>query len=79
MTDSHYLTHTTRDGERWDQIAWRYYGDVSMQDGLIVANRALFPAAFSVPLILSAGLTLRIPIIERQDVVAIDGLPAWKR
>ena len=22
-----FLTHVTTEGERWDQLAWKYYGD----------------------------------------------------
>lgn len=79
MTESTYLPHMTRDGERWDQLAFRYYGDVAMQDSLIATNRGLFLDALTVPPVLPAGLTLRIPIIEREAIVAADQLPPWKR
>lgn len=79
MSDTAHLQHRTRDGERWDQLAHRYYGDVAMQDMLIAANRALFLPALRVPTILKAGLTLRVPIIERDATPQADLLPPWKR
>lgn len=77
MTSGHF-THATSDGERWDQIAHRYYGDISRQTLLIARNRALFPD-FAVPSVLPAGLTLVVPIIERDSAPSPDLLPPWKR
>jgi hypothetical protein len=67
-----YLTHITREGERWDQLAYLYYGDAHRYEPIVRANP-------HVPLTtaLAAGLTLRIPVL---DVVAVTGdLPPWLR
>jgi len=74
---SRHLLHRTRDGERWDQLAWRYYGNVSLQGQLIAANRHLFPDRL-IPPVLSAGLMLTIPFIEKPDT-ASTLLPPWKQ
>ena len=69
-----FIEHVTGNGERWDQIANRYYGDPTKYERIIAAN----PSVAIVPT-LEAGLRLSIPV----DEVAIDvitvGLPPWKR
>ncbi len=30
-----FLEHVTRDGERWDSLAWQYYGDPLGYPGLL--------------------------------------------
>jgi len=69
-----YLNHLTQDGDRWDSIAWRYYGDVKHVPLLIEANP-------HVPIVevLPGGLNLAIPVIEAEDATALEELPPWKR
>lgn len=69
-----YLNHLTQDGDRWDSIAWRYYGDVKHVPLLIEANP-------HVPIVevLSGGLNLAIPVIEADAATALEALPPWKR
>ncbi len=96
MADLGYFEHKTMDGDRWDLLAYRYYGDQYKQGIIIEANRSLFltppshpsdaspepppdsPTIVIPPLILSAGLTLKIPVIAGDDEPAND-LPPWKR
>lgn len=54
-----YLLHRTVDGDRWDLLALRYYGEGSAYGLLLQAN----PEVPFTPLI-PAGLRLRIPILE---------------
>jgi len=65
-----YLTHVTTDGERWDQLAQRYYGDALLYETIIAANP-------NVPIstTLRGGLRLVIPIIERADLY--EEAPPW--
>ena len=67
-----FLTHISRDGERWDTLAARYYGNALDYERIVVANP-------HVPLntILTAGLTLSIPVIEQEDITK--DLPPWLR
>lgn len=69
-----YLNHLTRDGDRWDSIAWRYYGDVKHVPLLIEANPHV-----PVVEVLPGGLNLAIPVIEAEDATALEELPPWKR
>lgn len=65
-----YLTHVTTEGERWDQIAHRYYGDATMYEPIIAANPNV-PIAPTLP----GGLRLAIPVIERADLY--EDIPPW--
>ncbi len=74
-----YFEHRTIAGDRWDLLAYRYYGDQNKQTVLLEANRHLYLAELSVPpLVLPQGVTLTIPVIE-QTATNIDLLPPWKR
>lgn len=67
-----YLTHITTEGERWDQIAARYYGDSRRYQPIIDANQhvPLTPA-------LPSGLKLAIPVLERE--ATLEDMPPWMR
>ena len=69
-----YLNHLTQDGDRWDSIAWRYYGDVKHVPLLIEANPHV-----PVVEVLPGGLNLAIPVIETEATTALEALPPWKR
>lgn len=66
-----YRIHITKQNERWDNIAWYYYRDVSKISMLIEENQ-------HVPIIpcLPPGLKLRIPLIEQPQAPV--NLPPWK-
>jgi nucleoid-associated protein YgaU len=68
-----YTTYTTIEGDRWDTVAWKAYGDATRYPEIAAANR-------TIPLddVLPAGTILQIPIA---DVVTLDVslLPPWKR
>lgn len=68
-----YLTHRTLPGERWDQIAYRYYGDPFGYERIIAAN----PSAPIAP-VLPAGTVLLIPVIEPASQSPV-GMPPWKQ
>lgn len=67
-----FVEHVTTEGERWDLLAWRYYGDPHRYEAIIAAN----PEAPIRPT-LPSGLRLRIPVLPAPDVLAA-GLPPWK-
>lgn len=66
-----FLLHTTREGERWDLIAWQYYRDVGQVPALLAANPQAAQAAM-----LPSGLVLRVPLIARADVAT--AVPPWR-
>lgn len=67
-----YLVHITTQGERWDQLAWRYYGDAHRYLPIMQANPHV-PLTGAMP----AGLALSIPVLEVET--AADDLPPWMR
>jgi phage tail protein X len=67
-----FITHVTTEGERWDQLAWRYYGDAHRYLPIVQANPHV-----PINAILPSGLTLAIPILE--PVTSAQDLPPWMR
>jgi phage tail protein X len=73
MAVQQYIVHITRAGERWDLLAWRFYGDATRYSGIIMANPGVpIVAVFDV------GIAVRIPVIAQTDAIGA-GLPPWKR
>jgi hypothetical protein len=73
MTPSgQFILHTTKAGERWDLLAWRYYGDPTDYSPIIVANP-------NVPIepVFDAGISIAVSILQRSSVVT-KNLPPWK-
>ncbi|KVG24739.1 hypothetical protein WL05_01785 [Burkholderia ubonensis] len=68
-----FLTHITTEGERWDQIAYRYYGNPFAYERIIAANP-------DVPIAprLASGIALSIPVVSNDDVPD-EELPPWMR
>jgi len=69
-----YLEYTTQQDDRWDLIAYRFYGDATRYEPIVRANPhvAIRPT-------LPAGETLRVPVLEASDAVPSAELPPWKR
>lgn len=67
-----YIEYITKEGDRWDLIAYDFYGDATMYEPIIVANPdvPIYP-------VLPSGIKLKIPVIEIKDT--IEELPPWKR
>ncbi len=76
---SDYLLHTAKPGERWDLIAYRYYGDAKLMHHVLKANPDLVgDPSTPVPLILKPGTVLRIPVLEHAQISSVQ-LPPWKQ
>jgi hypothetical protein len=67
-----YILHVTTAGERWDLLAWQYYGDPTDYSPIIMANP-------NVPIepVFEAGISISVPIQQQSTVVTSD-LPPWK-
>lgn len=72
MTD--YLQHITTEGERFDLLAYRYYGNPYRYQEIVEANIA----QIGVPPIFEGGVKLKIPVLPTEDTQPIN-LPPWKR
>lgn len=71
------IEHRVTDGERWDTLAWRYYGDANQYGRIIAANPAIDIITHLPPntVVLVPVLTLA----EAQQQVDQESLPPWKR
>jgi len=67
-----YLTYITIEGDTWDAIAYRHYGNAYRYAPILAANR-------HVPItpVLPAGLVLTIPVLPREPDT--QNLPPWMR
>ena len=73
MASSQYILHVTAVGERWDSLAWQYYGDATLYSPIIMANP-------SVPIepVFEAGRQVAIPILYVQQS-RTSNLPPWSQ
>ncbi|EOI6870031.1 tail protein X [Yersinia enterocolitica] len=65
--------YTTTQGDAWDQISFKVYGDEFHTHYLIDAN-----TAHRYVCLFSGGIELNIPVAEPKSA-AEDRLPPWKR
>jgi len=73
MSTPQFITHVSSDGDRWDLLAWNYYGDPTLFGPIVMANPGI-----PIEPVLAAGLTVIIPLLQKAAAVAAD-LPPWKR
>lgn len=67
------LQYVTREGERWDNIAFNAYGNAAMSKTIIQANPNV-----KITDILISGTVLNIPILEEELVLTDQELlPPW--
>lgn len=66
------LRHITTDGERWDQLAYRYYGDALAYERIVAANPNI-----PMMMVLPGGLELAIPVIEVGNRISTLESPPW--
>ena len=66
------IIHLTTEGERWDTIAWRYYGSVNEAGRIMKAN----PGVPLVP-VLPGALRLPIPAVDAATFDETAALPPW--
>lgn len=73
MTES--INYVTTQGERWDSLAWKFYGSVKSMNILIDANPAIALSG-----VLDAGTKVIVPIVEAtSETITASNLPPWKR
>lgn len=71
MTDEFY-EYITKDGDRWDLIAYEFYSDSTLYEQIITAN----PEVPITP-ILKSGIKLKIPITDDSEEITFI-LPPWR-
>jgi phage tail protein X len=73
VTSSQFIRHITSNSERWDLLAWSYYGDPSLFGAIVMANPSV-----AIEPVLEAGLTIMIPVMQKPGATA-SNLPPWKQ
>jgi phage tail protein X len=66
------IPYITRDGDRWDLIAWDHYGDATAYEPIVAANPQVPISAT-----LAGGILLEIPVLD-DPAPTVTGLPPWK-
>ncbi len=70
-----FIPHITQAGERWDLLAWKYYGNASLYSVIIQSNPAI-----PIEAVFEAGLNIGVPILVVNPAVSNSSdLPPWKR
>lgn len=70
-----FLEYIVKDGDRWDSIAFKAYGDPRQFGIIIEANLSTIISP-----LLVAGTRLIIPIQDEADIqINSESLPPWKR
>jgi phage tail protein X len=67
-----FILHVTTAGERWDLLAWRYYGDPTDYSPIIMANPSV-----AIEPVFDAGMSIAIPL-QQKSLVGSVNLPPWK-
>ncbi len=70
------MRYITKEGDRWDWIAYEFYGDSNKYKEIIEANPQL-PLGIVMSPILPAGIELEIPRIQVKEKT--EDIPPWKR
>lgn len=70
-----FVEYIVLQGDRWDTIAFKAYGDPTLINGLIEAN-----VATVISPVLEPGTRLIVPILETAEIqIDSELLPPWKR
>ncbi len=70
---TNYIFHTAGNNERWDTLAYKYYGNCYKMQPIIEANPHV-----SISAKIEEGIELKIPIEESTETET-SLLPVWKR
>lgn len=70
-----FITHITTAGERWDLLAWQYYGDATLFSPIIQTNPQI-----PIEAVFEAGLVIGVPLLIVNPAASnAADLPPWKR
>jgi len=72
---ANFVEYVAKQGDRWDTIAFKAYGDTTLINGLIEAN----PTIVISP-ILEIGTRVIVPVLEQGEIqINSELLPPWKQ
>ena len=69
-----YEIYITKDNDRWDLLAFKFYQNPALIEVLLDAN----PRVKITP-VLEGGIKLNIPTLSREELAGKKLLPPWKR
>lgn len=71
-----YIEYTAQEGDTWEKLAYRFYGNCFDYARLIMCNPDV-----AISLVIEPGTKLVIPVFEDNEESAEDkeGLPLWKQ
>ena len=69
-----YYSYITKDNDRWDLIAYKFYLDATKYEPIITAN----PQIAITPK-LESGIKLKIPILPEDENIKFTPLPPWRK
>lgn len=70
-----FIPHVTVAGERWDTLAWKYYGDATLIGPIIQTNPQV-----AIEAVFEAGLNIGVPVLAVNPAAQRQAdLPPWKR
>lgn len=67
-----YYSYITKDNDRWDLIAYKFYNDATRYEPIINANPDV-----DISPILKSGLKLKIPVLNESETIKFE-IPPWK-
>lgn len=68
-----YYTYITKDNDRWDSIAYKFYKNPTYYEEISKANPDV-----EIEPVLDAGIKLKIPVLEESETIQFE-LPPWKK
>lgn len=72
MADS--INYTSKQGDRWDNLAYKFYGSISGMKTLTDANPFV-----SLSPVIPTGSNIIVPIMDDTDsAILTENLPPWK-
>jgi phage tail protein X len=75
MAAGGFIPYITQAGDRWDTIAWKFYGDATLFGPIIQTNPQI-----AIEAVFEAGLNIGVPLlVVDQSIQAAEDLPPWKR
>jgi phage tail protein X len=67
-----FYSYITKDNDRWDLIAYKFYNDATKYEPIIQAN----PKVKLTPT-LESGIKLKIPVLDESNQITFE-LPPWR-
>ena len=70
---SEYYSYITKDKDRWDLIAYKFYKNLTKYEPIISVDPKV-----PITLILESGIRLKIPVLDESETIKFT-LPPWRK